>query len=228
MKGSHLLVLSFGSAQLATHPEMSLAQWLRQQGVIAQPVQSEFALVPLQSLEQISRLPQSHLVFMDTPLPLDRLVLLDLQHALVDTFASLEWHTVPLAQLEGRLYCETRDGYFTQMVCRDRSLLAEMLVCFLLSCLGTQGASTSCLVDFPPLVQEQLWHYAAHGLAPLSVRNTSNDVYLHVALGTPDRQVCRLAQSCLHVSEIQRSFTLRWSLDGWEICSAEEMNQAQE
>lgn len=224
LQGSHLLVLSLGSAQLATHPQMSLAHWLRQQWVSAQPVQSTFALVPLQSLEQIIRLPQSHLVFVDTPLPIDDLAQVDLQQAMVDTFASPEWHTVLLPELAGRLYCETRDGYFTQMVCRDRSVLAEMLACFLLSYLRSLGVPTSCLVDFPPLVHEQLWHYATHGLAPLSASSGADGVILHVALGTPDRQVCRLAQSCLHISEIQRSFALRWNKNGWAICSTEEMN----
>lgn len=217
----HLLVLSFGSGAFASRPELPLSDWLRQQGIPAHPVQSHFALVSSRSLEQLARVPQSHLVIADTALSASSLARVDLQQVLVDTFASPEWHAVLSPELGNRLHCETRDGYFTQMVCRERRLLAEVLSCFLISCLSSRAGIANSLVGFPPLVQEQLWHYAAHGLAPLNAQPLPDGVALHVALGTPDRRVCTLAQSCLHTSEIQRGFTLRWRLSGWEICSTE-------
>lgn len=223
-----LLVLSLGSGPFASRPAVSLADWLCQHGIFAQPLQSRFALTSLQSVEQLARVPQSHLVIADTVLPAESLAQIDLQRALTDTFSSPEWHTVLLPELGSRLHCETRDGYFTQMVCRDRTLLSEVLTCFLLSCLSAQGQGANSLMRFPPLVQEQLWHYAAHGLAPLNARRLSDGVALQVALGTPDRRVCTLAQSCMHTSEIQRGFTLRWRPAGWEICSTEEALYAQD
>lgn len=222
----YLLVLSLSSAQVAAQAHLSLAQPLRQQGIQAHSVRSAFALVPAQYIHQLALLPHSHLAFADTPLSPDDVARADVEQALLDTFASPEWHVVIRSELGNRLYCESREDCFTQILSGDRQLLANVLSCYLRACLRAHLPEFASLEDFPPLIHEQLWQYAAQGLAPLSAGRIADGVEMHVALGTPDRSACVLAQSCPHVSQIQRGFILRWRSSGWDICSTEELNSA--
>lgn len=222
----YLLVLSLSSAQVVAQAQLSLAQWLRQQGVQAHSVHSVFALVPAQHVEHLALLPHSYIAFTDTPLSPDNVARVDVGQALLDTFASPEWHVAIRPELDSRLYCESREDRFTQILCGDRQLLANMLSCYLRACLRSHLPDFSSLEDFPPLIHEQLWQYATQGLAPLSAGRIPDGVEMHVALGTPDRSACVLAQSCPHVSQIQRGFILRWRSSGWDICSTEELNSA--
>lgn len=228
LPGRYLLLLSFSSAQIAARTQLSLSQWLRRQGLQAHSVRSDFALVPVQHIDHLALLPHSHIVFTDTPLPPDNVARMNVEQALLDTFASPEWHSVIRPELDNRLYCESREDRFTQILCGDRQMLANMLSCYLRTSLRLRLPEFPLSEDFPPLIHEQLWQYAAQGLAPLSAGRTEDGVELHVALGTPDRSACVLAQSCAHVSQIQRGFILRWRSSGWEICSTEEMGSTTE
>lgn len=226
LQGRYLLLLSFRSTEVLAQARVSTAQWLRQQGIQAHSVRSVFALVPVQHVERLARLPYSHIAFTDTSLSPDSVANVDVEQALLDTFASPEWHLVIRSELDSRLYCESREDRFTRILCGDRQLLANVLSCYLRTCLRSHVSEFSSVDDFPPLIHEQLWQYAAQGLAPLSACRIPGGVEMHIALGTPDRSVCVLAQSCAHISQIQRGFILRWCSNGWEICSTEELNSA--
>lgn len=214
----YLLVLSFGSKQMLARPDRTLAQWLRQQGLQAHSVRS-FALLPAQQLLDLARLKQTHLAFTDTSLSPDELARMDIEPLLVDTFSSPTWHTVLQHEVGGSLYWESRDDRFSHLLSRDRPLLASLLSWLLRYYLQALQPNLSELDDFPPLIHEQLWQYAGQGLALMSGTVAPHGVELQVALGTPDRSVCMLAQSCLHIGQIQRGFTLRWGSAGWELCS---------
>lgn len=226
LHGRYLLLLSFSSAQVAAQAQLSLSQWLRQQGIQVHSVRSDYALIPAQHIDHLTLLPHSYIAFTDTPLSPDEVARVDVGQALLDTFASPEWHVAIRPELDSRLYCESREDRFTQILSGDRQLLASMLSCYPRTCLRSHQPEFSSLEDFPPLIHEQLWQYAAQGLAPLSAGRIPDGVEMHVALGTPDRSACVLAQSCPYVSQIQRGFILRWCSSGWDICSTEELNSA--
>ncbi|MCS6829275.1 MAG: hypothetical protein RMM08_06785 [Armatimonadota bacterium] len=229
LQGRYVLLLSLSGVQVAAQARLSLAQWLRQQGIQAHSVRSAFALVPAQQIDLLTRLPYSQIAFTDTSLSPDEVVRVQVEQVLQDTFASPRWHEVILPELDNQLYCESREDRFTQVLCSNRQLLANMISCCLRICLQSHLPEFPAIVeDFPPLIHEQLWQYTAQGLAPLSAGRTADGVEMHVALGTPDRSACVMAQSCPHVSQIQRGFILRWCGDGgWKICSTEEVNSVQ-
>lgn len=218
LQGRYLLVLSFGSKQMLARPDLTMAQWLRQQGLQAHSVRS-FALLPARQLPELARLRQTHLAFTDTFLSPDELARMDIDPLLVDTFSSPTWHTVLQHEVGGSLYWESRDDRFSHLLSRDRPLLASVLSWLLRRYLQAHQPNLSVLDDFPPLIHEQLWQYAGQGLAPMSGAVAPHGVELQVALGTPDRSVCVLAQSCLQIGQIQRGFTLRWGCAGWELGS---------
>jgi hypothetical protein len=227
LRGYYLLLFSWGGAHVTARAPLSLAQWLRQQGLQAHTVRSSFALVPARCLDQLALLPQLHLAFADTPLEPDDVAHADIDQMAIDTFASPDWHLVISSELGNRLYYESRDDRFTQILCKDRALLADVLSCWLRSCLQWHLPDLPPLEDFPPLIHEQLWQYAAQGLAPRGAGRIPDGVEMQVELGTPDRSACVLAQSCPHVSQIQRGFILRWRSSGWDLCSTEDLSPGQ-
>lgn len=227
LHGWYLLLLSWNNAPVTTRSWHSLAQWLRQQGLQVHTVHSPFALVPAQHMNQLARLPHTYAVFTDTPLSPDDVAHIDVEQILLDTFASPEWYKVINPELGNRLYCETRDNCFTHIVCSDRALLADVLSHWLRTRLQSYLPDIPYPEDFPPLIHEQLWQYAVQGLAPRSAGRIADGVEMQVELGTPDRSACVLAQSCPHVSQIQRGFVLRWLSSGWDICSTEELDPGQ-
>ncbi len=227
LHGCYLLLLSWSDAQVTARSWHSLAQRLRQQGLQVHTVRSPFALVPAQHIDQLALLPYSHAVFADTPLSPDDAAQVDVEQILLDTFASPDWHTVIHHELGNRLYCESRDNCFTHIVSSDRALLADVLSRWLRTCLRTYLPDIAYPEDFPPLIHEQLWQYATQGLAPCGAGRIAGGVEMRVELGTPDRSACVLAQSCPHVSQIQRGFVLRWLSSGWNLCSTEELDSGQ-
>ncbi|MER3474534.1 MAG: hypothetical protein C4335_11000 [Armatimonadota bacterium] len=220
LQGRYLLVLSFSSKQALARPDLTLVQWFRQQGLQAHSVRS-FALLPVQQVQELARLVQTHLAFTDTPLSPDELARVDIEPLIVDTFASPTWYTVLQHEVGATLYWESRDDRFSHLLCRERPVLAGVLSQLLRRCLQTHQPELAVLDDFPPLIHEQLWQYAGQGLAPMGVTATPHGVELQVALGTPDRSVCVLAQSCPHFTQIQRGFILRWQNGNWDLCSTE-------
>jgi len=227
LRDYYLLLLSWSGAHVTAFTQLSLAQWLRQQGLQAHTIRSLSPLGPAQQLDPLVLLPHSHVVFTDPPLRPGEAAHVDVEQILLDTFASPDGHTVISPELSNRLYCESRDNRFTHVVCRDRALLAGVLSHWLRTCLQSRLTDLPYPDDFPPLIHEQLWQYATQGLAPQSAERIADGVEMQVALGTPDRSACVLAQSCLHTSQIQRGFILRWRSSGWEICSTEELSSGQ-
>lgn len=225
LQARYLLLLSFSNRQLLARPNTSLAQWLRQQGLQAHSIRALYTLVPVQQLHNLAELAQEHLVFADTSLSPDELAQIDIGTLAVDTFSSTAWHTVLGQEVGNRLYWESRDDRFSHLLCAGRQILAGVLSRFLRAYLRSHQPEVPFLEDFPPLIHEQLWQYAGQGLAPGSVTRTPNGVDLQVALGTPDRSVCVLVQSCAHTSQIERGFVLRWQDGVWDLCSTEEFDE---
>lgn len=224
LQARYFLLLSFSNRQLLARPNTSLAQWLRQQGLQAHSIRAQYALVPVQQLHNLAELAQEYLVFTDTSLSPDQLAQIDIETLAVDTFSSTAWHTVLWQEVGNRLYWESRDDRFSHLLCADRQILAGVLSRFLRAYIRSHQPEVPFLEDFPPLIHEQLWQYAGQGLAPGSVTRTPNGVDVQVALGTPDRSVCVLVQSCAHTSQIRRGFLLRWQDGAWELCSTEGFN----
>lgn len=225
LQARYLLLLSFSNRQLLACPNMSLAQWLRQQGLQAHSIRPPYALVPIQQLCSLAGLAQERLVFTDTALSPDELAQIDIEKLLVDTFSSTAWHTVLGQEIGNRLYWESRDDRFSHLLCADRQILAGVLSQFLWAYLRSHLPDVPFSKDFPPLIHEQLWQYVGQGLAPGSVTRTPSGVDVQVALGTPDRSVCVLVQSCAHTSQIGRGFVLRWRDGAWGLCSTEECDE---
>lgn len=224
LRGCYLILLSWSDAQVPTRSWHSLTQWLRQRGLQVHTVRTSFALVPAQHIDQLALLPHLHAVFADTLLSPDDIAHVDVEQILLDTFASPDWHTVIHHELGNRLYCESRDNRFTHIVSSNRALLADVLSHWLRTRLRGYLPDIAYPEDFPPLIHEQLWQYATQGLAPRGAGRIADGVEMQVELGTPERSVCVLAQSCPHVSQIQRGFVLRWLSSGWNLCSTEELN----
>ncbi|MEJ5252494.1 MAG: hypothetical protein HPY54_10300 [Chthonomonadetes bacterium] len=226
LQGRYLLLLSFSNKQMLARPNQSLAQWLRRQKLQAHSIRSSFALVPAQHVQDIARLTQTYLIFTDTPFSPDQLAQMDIEPLVTDTFSAPTWYTVLHHEIDNRLYWESREDRVSHLLCRERELLQEVLSRFLRAYLQFHQPDLPAVDDFPPLIHEQLWQYAGQGLAPGKVTSTSDGINLQVALGTPDRSVCVLAQSCPPVTQVGRGFILRWRNGGWEICSTEEFSDA--
>jgi hypothetical protein len=222
LAGRYLLLLSVNGARRISETQVSLAHWLHQQGLQAHSIAPFFALIPAQQMPQLANLSLNHLTLTDTSLSPDELSQLNLLHLLVDTFASSSWQVLFDERLNNFLYCETRDNRFTQLLCRERAFLTHVMARFLGAYLRFHEPDVVPEPLFSPLTEEQLWQYALQGLSPLGVERTEHGRQVRIALGTPDRSVCILAHSCPHMSQIQRSFILRWGDNGWEICSTEE------
>jgi len=219
----YLLIISLASRARLSRPQLSLAQWLRQQGLQAHSVPPSYALVPCEHLDQLARLAPSTVTLADTTLSPDDVWRLDVSPLEMDTFAATSWQAAFHEELGNRMYCESRGDRFIHLLSGERDLLADVLSRFLRSyLLAQQQEQCSSLDDFPPLIHEQLWQYATQGLAPQRLQVTSAGLELSVALGTPDRSVCPLAQGCALVSQIQRGFVLRWCDGSWDLCSTEE------
>jgi hypothetical protein len=219
-----LLALDYGQGHMPTYS--SPAQWLRRQGLQAHSVPPSFAVIPVQQFPRLAPMPCSYLAFTDTPLPPDELTRVNVERFVVDTFAASDWHTLISPELDNRLYWDSRDARFTHLLCSERRLVAQVLWRFLRSYLHFHQPGVSPEEDFSPSIHEQLWHYAEQGLAPQDVKSTPFGVEMYVALGTPDRTACVLAQSCLHVTQIQRGFVLRWEHNRWNLCSTGDVHEA--
>lgn len=216
-----LLVLTFDSSARIGRNDLTLAQWLRQEGVQAHSI-SSYALVPAKHLSDLARLSPSRVVFAETALLPDELAGLDITPMELDTFAASSWGAAFHKEVGNRLYCESRNNRFTHLLSSERRLVMDGLSKFLRAYLLAQQQQVSSLEDFPPLIHEQLWQYAAQGLAPRRVHVTNEGLELLVALGTPERSACLMAQACAHMTQIQRGFVLRWDGGTWEICSTED------
>ncbi len=211
LRGRHLLLLS----PVEVHP-------FEEQGVPVHIVRSSFLLVAARDMHYLAHLMQPNLLFTDTALLPEELASLSVEQLVVDTFACPTWHVVMEPAIGNLLYGEIRDGCCTHLLSKERSLLTEVLSQFLRAYTQHHLPELSLPEDFPPLIHEQLWQYAAQGLAPLGVERTPDGAEFRVALGTPDPRACATAPACTHVSQIQRGFILRWHGDGWDLCSTEE------
>lgn len=207
----HLLLLS----PVEMHP-------LEEQGVPVHTVRSSFLLVAARDMHYLAHLMQPHLAFADTSLLPEQLESLSIEQLIVDTFVSPMWHLTIHPAIGNLLYGEIRDGCCTHLLSKERSLLTDVLSQFLRAYMQQCLPDLSAPKDFPPLIHEQLWQYAAQGLAPLGVERTPDGAEFRVALGTPDPRACATAPACTHVSQIQRGFILRWHGGGWDLCSTEE------
>lgn len=193
-----------------------------EQGVPVHIVRSSFLLVAARDMHYLAHLMQPHLLFTDTALLPEELASLSVEQLVVDTFASPTWHVVMDSAIGNLLYGEIRDGCCTHLLSKERSLLTDVLSRFLRAYMQGHIPELSALQDFPLLIHEQLWQYAAQGLAPLGAERTPDGAEFRVALGTPDPRACATAPACTHVSQIQRGFILRWHGGGWDLCSTEE------
>jgi len=216
LQGRHLLVFS-----------PVPAEWFQGRGLQAHSVPSSFQLVPAQHMHHLPFQSLERLQFADTALLPEELEPLDLNRLVVDTFTSALWHELVDTVIGNLLYAEIRSDCCVHLICKERSLLNIALSRFLRAYTQYHLSEVALPEDFPPLVLEQLWYYAAQGLAPLGVERTPNGVELKVALGTPEPDACVASPPCPHVSQIQRGFILHWHGSDWNICSTQELDLTQ-
>jgi hypothetical protein len=215
LQGRHLLLL--------TPVPM---QWLQERALQAYPVASSFLLVPAQHMHHLPYQLFPRLTFADTPLLPEELHPLHLDSLVVDTFTSPLWHEVVDTVIGNLLYAEIRSDCGVHLICKERSLLTCALSQFLRAYASHHLPEVALPEDFPPLVLEQLWHYAVQGLAPLGVERTTHGVEIKVALGTSDPRACMTSPTCPHISQVQRGFILHWHGSEWGICSTQELDSA--
>jgi hypothetical protein len=198
------------------------AQWFEERGLPVRSVSPSFLLIPVQHAHHLAQHAFPHLAFADTPLSPEELEALHVERLVVDTFTSPLWHLVVDPTIGNSLYGEIKDECCMHLLCRERFLLTDVLSRFLRAYMRYHLPDIAPPEDFPPLIHEQLWQYAAQGLAPQGVEHTSDGIEIRVALGTPDPGACVTTPACPHVSQIQRGFVLRWQDSGWALCSTEE------
>lgn len=197
-------------------------QWFEERSLPVHSVPPSFLLIPVEHAHHMVSAAFSHLAFADTSLLPENLAALNVEHLVVDTFTSPLWHLVVDPAISNVLYGEIRNECCTHLLSKERSLLTSVLSRFLRDYTRYRLPEVAALEDFPPLIHEQIWQYAAQGLAPLGVERSSSGVEVKVALGTPDPGACVTTPACPHISQIQRGFVLRWHGSGWDICSTEE------
>ncbi len=202
-------------------------QWFQESGLQAYPVPPSFLLVPAQHMHHLPYQSLSHLAFADTALLPEELHGISVEDLVVDTFTSPLWHELVDTPIGNLLYAEIRNDCCVHLICKERSLLNIALSRLLRAYTRYHLPEVALPEDFPPLVLEQLWHYAVQGLAPLGVERTPHGIEIKVALGTPEPDACVTSPPCPHISQIQRGFVLHWHGSEWGICSTQELDSAQ-
>ncbi len=223
LQAGYLLIVRLATRSLLARPDLTPAQWLRLQGLQAHSIPPSYALVPARYLEDLVNLSPLNLLVLDTARSPDEVAQVDIAPMEVDTFACVSWRTLFPDAVGNRFCCELREERTAHLLSLERPILADLLSRFLREYIQTLQPGVPMMGDFPSLVHEQLWQYAAQGFAPLRVQDTEHGVEMSVALGTPDHSLCVMAQSCQHMSQIQRGFVLRWHGGTWDLCSTEEM-----
>lgn len=218
----NVLILSFSPARNSRF--VSLSQWLRRRRIQAHAVSPTCAMVSSHHLTHIARLPHLRLVFVDTTLSPEELLRRagDLLEKESDDNMLL-----PAANtaVDNILHYESRADCHTQLTSTNREMVIDLLCCFLCAYLRSRLVSLPLEpAELTPAIKDQLWHYGSQGLTPQAVISAADTLVLKVALGTPDPSVCLSDPACQHVEQIRRGFILRLHMQGWDLCSTEDLD----